>query len=123
MQVTLYGYGRCSTCREAKRWLEERGFRVEWRDMVASPLRAEELRSLIQKSGLQMKRFFNTSGQKYRDLGLKERLPGWDEEEALSALASDGMLVKRPILTDGVHVLVGFKPVEWEKVLPPATQG
>ena len=92
-------YPKCSTCKKAEKWLEARGAEFEKRDI----------------SGLPMKRFFNTSGNLYKELKLKDRLPDMSEEEQIELLSTDGMLVKRPILVDGDVVLVGFKEKEWEE--------
>ena len=107
-------YPKCSTCQKAKAWLEERGLSFELRDIKQERPTAEELRRWHAISALPLKRFFNTSGLQYKALGLKDRLPGMDEEEQLDLLAADGMLVKRPILAGEDFVLVGFKPAEWE---------
>ena len=110
-------YPKCSTCQRARRWLEARDIPVEVRDIRAQPPTAEELSAWQEKSGLPLKKFFNTSGQSYRSLGLKERLPGLDREAQLALLAGDGMLVKRPILADGDRVLVGFREADWAEAL------
>ncbi len=110
-------YPPCSTCQKARKWLEERGAVFESRNIKTENPAFEELRDWHRRSGLPLSRFFNTSGLVYRALGLKDRLPAMGEEEQLRLLASDGMLVKRPILTDGDTVLVGFRPGEWEKAL------
>ena len=107
-------YPKCSTCQKAKAWLDARGVSVTVRDIKTDRPTAEELRAWHARSGLPLKRFFNTSGLQYKALGLKDRLPGMDEEEQLDLLAADGMLVKRPILAGEDFVLVGFKPAEWE---------
>ena len=111
-------YPKCSTCRAAKTWLESRGIAVEMRDIKEERPSAEELRGWWKKSGLPLKRFFNTSGIQYRALNLSERLPSMTEEEQLELLATDGMLVKRPILVDGDVVLTGFWETEWDMQLP-----
>ena len=110
-------YPKCSTCMKAKKWLEEKGLEYEPRDIKADNPTAEELKEWHQKSGLPLKRFFNTSGNLYKEMKLKDRLPDMDEEEQFDLLASDGMLVKRPILVAGEKVLVGFKEKEWEENL------
>lgn len=110
-------YPACSTCRKAKAWLEGRGVSYTDRHIKECSPTAEELRQWQKISGLPLKKFFNTSGMKYRELNLKERLPGMPEEEQLQLLASDGMLVKRPLLICGDRVFVGFKPEQWEKLL------
>lgn len=108
-------YPRCTTCQKARRWLEERGAAVEERDIKAERPTADELRAWHAKSGLPLKRFFNTSGLKYKELGLKDKLPTLSEAEQYDLLASDGMLVKRPLLVAADFVLVGFKEKEWQE--------
>ena len=110
-------YPPCSTCQKAKKWLDERGVDYEDRHIKENNPTYEELKAWYEKSGLPLKRFFNTSGLLYKSLNLKERLPNMTAEEQLRLLASDGMLVKRPlIIADGL-VLTGFKEAEWEKLL------
>lgn len=106
-------YPKCSTCRRAKKHLEDAGIAFQDRHIVEDNPTEEELTEWIRMSGLSAKRFFNTSGMKYRELGLKDRLPDMSEEEQIRLLAGDGMLVKRPLLIDGERVLVGFKEKEW----------
>ena len=106
-------YPKCSTCRRAKKYLEDKGIEFQDRHIVEENPTEEELTEWIRMSGLPAKRFFNTSGMKYRELGLKDRLPDMSEEEQIRLLAGDGMLVKRPLLIDGERVLVGFKEKEW----------
>ncbi len=106
-------YPGCSTCQKAKRWLEMRGAAFSERDIKRDRPTAGELAAWHAQSGLALSRFFNTSGLKYRELGLKEKLPGLSEGEQLELLASDGMLVKRPILVGDGFVLVGFREGEW----------
>ena len=108
-------YPRCTTCQKARRWLEERGVAVEERDIKEERPTADELRAWHAKSGLPLKRFFNTSGLKYKELGLKDKLPTLSEAEQYDLLASDGMLVKRPLLVAADFVLVGFKEKEWQE--------
>lgn len=110
-------YPKCSTCKKAQTWLEDQGLDYQLRDIKTQNPTQEELRQWHAQSGLPLKRFFNTSGQQYRALGLKDRLPHMTQEEQLALLASDGMLVKRPILLDGDKVLVGFRQREWEAAL------
>ena len=110
-------YPKCSTCKKAKKWLDDKGIAFEDRHIVENNPTAEELREWIKKSGLDIKRFFNTSGMKYRDLGLKDKLADMEEEEKLTLLSSDGMLVKRPLVVGDTVVLVGFKEKEWEEAL------
>ena len=106
-------YPKCSTCRRAKKHLEDAGIAFQDRHIVEDNPTEEELTEWIRMSGLPAKRFFNTSGMKYRELGLKDRLPDMSEEEQIRLLAGDGMLVKRPLLIDGERVLVGCKEKEW----------
>ena len=106
-------YPRCSTCQKAHRWLEERAVAIEERDIKEDRPTAAELRAWHAKSGLPLKRFFNTSGMKYKELQLKDKLPTMTEEEQYELLASDGMLVKRPLFIADDFVLVGFKEKEW----------
>ncbi len=106
-------YPKCSTCRKAKKHLEDLGVEFEDRHIVEDNPTAEELKDWIARSGYPVKKFFNTSGMKYRALDLKNRLPEMTDEEKIALLASDGMLVKRPILIDGDRILVGFRESEW----------
>ena len=110
-------YPKCSTCQKAKRYLEERGVAFEDRLIHTQPPTVEELRAWQARSGLPLKRFFNTSGRSYQALGLKDKLPGLSEDEQLELLAGDGMLVKRPILVTEETVLVGFKQGAWDAAL------
>ena len=112
--MTLFlEYPKCSTCQKAKKWLDERKISYEDRHIVEKNPTEEELKTWIARSGLPIKKFFNTSGQLYRALGLKEKLPAMGEEEMLSLLASDGMLVKRPLLVGEDFTLVGFREADW----------
>ena len=110
-------YPKCSTCQKAKKWLDERGISYEDRHIVEQNPTAEEIKAWREKSGLPLKRFFNTSGLKYKELGLRDRLPQMSEEEQYALLSTDGMLVKRPIVVGDDFVLVGFRPAEWEQHL------
>ena len=110
-------YPSCTTCKKAEKWLEDRKIPVEKRHIKEDNPSEAELRSWYERSGLPLKRFFNTSGLKYKELELSKRLPAMPEEEQLRLLASDGMLVKRPILVGESFVLVGFREAEWEKAL------
>ena len=112
--MTFLCYPKCTTCQKAKKWLDENHIAYELRDIKAETPTYDELSTWYRRSGLPLKKFFNTSGLQYKALGLKDRLPGMDEEEQLDLLAADGMLVKRPILAGEDFVLVGFKPAEWE---------
>ncbi len=109
-------YPPCSTCKKAKNWLDEHGISYEDRHIKENNPSYEELKLWYEKSGLPLKRFFNTSGLAYKALNLKERLPGMTEEEQLQLLASDGMLVKRPLLITEKAVLTGFKEAEWNTI-------
>lgn len=109
-------YPKCSTCQKAKAWLEEQNVDFELRDIKVNNPTKEELRAWRQKSGLPLKRFFNTSGLQYKALALKDKLPGMSEEEQLELLATDGMLVKRPLLIGEDFVRVGFRQTEWEEI-------
>ena len=110
-------YSKCSTCKKAKKWLDEKGISYEGRPIKEENPTEEELKKWHKKSGLPLKRFFNTSGALYREMGLKDKLSEMDEEDQLRLLASDGMLVKRPLLVSDKIVLVGFKEKEWEEKL------
>ena len=105
-------YPPCTTCKKAKKWLQDNGLDFTARHIKEQNPSAEELSQWQEKSGLELKKFFNTSGMIYRDLGLKDKLPGMSREEQLQLLASDGMLVKRPILVTEDAVLVGFKEAQ-----------
>lgn len=110
-------YPPCSTCKKAKNWLDERGVSYTDRHIKENNPSYEELKTWYERSGLPLKRFFNTSGLAYKALNLKERLPGMSEEEQLCLLASDGMLVKRPLLITDSAVLPGFKEAQWAEVI------
>jgi len=110
-------YPRCTTCQKAKKWLEEHNIHFEIRDIKENNPTSGELKEWHKKSGLPLKSFFNTSGQLYRKLNLKDKLPSMSEDEMYSLLASDGLIVKRPILVGDGFVLVGFKESVWKTVL------
>lgn len=110
-------YPKCTTCKKAQKWLDERGISYDLRDIKLSAPTYDELKSWLERSELPIKRFFNTSGVLYRSMGLKDKLKNMTEEEQLRLLASDGMLVKRPIVVTDSAVLVGFKEAEWEAKL------
>lgn len=110
-------YPKCTTCQKAKKWLEERNVSFTDRHIKEENPTAEELKAWYEKSGLPLKKFFNTSGMLYKEMGLKDRLPGMTEEEQIELLATDGMLIKRPVLVGDDFVLTGFRKKEWEKVL------
>lgn len=115
--MIFVNYPKCSTCRKAKKWLDENAIEYESRHIVDDNPQADEIKEWWKKSDLPLKRFFNTSGMKYRELKLKDKLPDMSEEEQFDLLATDGMLVKRPILVGDDFVLVGFKVKEWEEKL------
>ena len=110
-------YPACTTCQKARKWLEAQGKTYTSRHIKEENPTEEELKLWWERSGLPLKRFFNTSGLKYKELSLKDKLPGMGEAEQLALLASDGMLVKRPILVGDDFVLVGFREAEWSKCL------
>ncbi|MDD6763625.1 MAG: arsenate reductase family protein [Clostridiales bacterium] len=110
-------YPKCTTCKKARKWLDEKGIRYEMRDIKEDKPSYDELVEWYHKSGLPLKRFFNTSGQLYRSMGLKDKLADMSEEEQLQLLASDGMMVKRPIGIDGDVIRIGFKEAEWESFI------
>ena len=109
-------YPKCSTCKKAKKWLDEHNVEYTERHIVESNPSYEELKLWHEKSGLALKKFFNTSGLLYKELQLKDKLPEMSEEEQLKLLATNGMLVKRPIVVEGDKVLVGFRESEWENL-------
>lgn len=110
-------YARCSTCKKAQAFLDAHNITYRWRDIKAQNPTKEELEEYWKKSGLPLKRFFNTSGMAYREGRLAEKLPGMEESRQLELLASDGMLVKRPLLVGQNFVLVGFREEEWKEAL------
>lgn len=110
-------YPKCTTCQKAARWLEEQGVAAEVRDIKQDNPTEQELRTWHKMSGLPLKRFFNTSGLQYKALGLKDKLPQMTEDEQFALLATDGMLVKRPLLIGEDFALPGFKVKEWEERL------
>ena len=110
-------YPKCSTCIKAKKWLDEEGVKYTERHIVEENPSFDELKEWWEKSGLPLKKFFNTSGMLYKEMQLKDKLPGMSEEEQLRLLSTNGMLVKRPIVVDGKTVLVGFKEAEWSEKL------
>lgn len=109
-------YPKCSTCQKAKKWLDEQGKKYTERHIVENNPTYEELKQWYEMSGLPLKKFFNTSGLKYKELQLKDKLPTMSEDEMLKLLATDGMLVKRPLLIVDDKVLVGFKQEQWEEM-------
>ena len=107
-------YDKCGTCKKAEKYLLDKGITLEKRDIKNDKPSLEELTAWYKASGLPLKRFYNTSGKLYKELNLKDKIPTMSEEEQLALLASDGMLVKRPIVVDGEVVLIGFKQAEYE---------
>ena len=114
--MLFVNYPKCGTCRKARKVLEEKGIVFEDRNIKEQNPKADELKKWIEKSGLPIKKFFNTSGMLYRQMELKDKLPDMSNQEMIALLATDGMLVKRPILVTEDKVLVGFKQAEWEQV-------
>ena len=110
-------YTKCGTCQKARKWLEEKGIEYSYRDIKTENPSLEELSAWYKMSGLPLRKFFNTSGQLYKSMELKNKLPEMSEDEMLALLASDGMLVKRPLLIADGFVLVGFKEADWEAKL------
>ena len=110
-------YPKCSTCKKAENWLKENEISYELRNIKENRPSKEELEAWHKKSGLELKKFFNTSGMLYREMQLKDKLPSMSDEEKLELLATDGMLVKRPILVTEDKVFVGFKEKEWQDVV------
>ena len=110
-------YPKCSTCQKAQKWLDEKDMSYDLRDIKTDNPSEAEIRLWHGKSGLPLKRFFNTSGLQYKALGLKDKLPTMTEDEQYALLATDGMLVKRPILVTEDAVIPGFREADWEKVL------
>jgi len=110
-------YPKCTTCQKARKWLIENGISFEERHIKDNNPTIEELKEWHRKSGLPLKKFFNTSGQLYKELKLKDRLPAMSEDERYKLLSSDGMLVKRPILVGDDYVLVGFNEKDWKDAL------
>ena len=114
--LTVYCYSRCSTCKKALKWLVEKGIEHEVLDIKENHPNEDLLRKYYAMSGLPLKRFFNTSGIQYREMGLSKKLADMSEEEQIALLATDGMLVKRPLLVAEDKVLVGFKEAEWAEI-------
>ena len=114
MNVLFMEYPKCSTCHRAKKWLQAHEVSFEDRHIKDDRPTASELKEWIARSGLPVRKFFNTSGMVYKELGLKDKLPNMSEDEMIEVLASDGMVVKRPLIVGSDFVLVGFKEQEWE---------
>ena len=116
IMIKFICYPKCTTCQRAKKWLDDNKIEYELRDIKLDNPTLEELTEWYNKSGLPIKRFFNTSGLFYKSLDLKNKLPEMSKDEMLKLLSTDGMLVKRPLLVGNDFVLVGFKEVEWERI-------
>ena len=116
-KIIFIEYPKCTTCQKAKKWLEERQIAFEDRHIKEAQPTLEELKQWHKTSGLPLKRFFNTSGMLYKELKLKDRLPDMTEDEMYQLLATDGMLVKRPILITAKGITTGFKEADWEKLI------
>lgn len=112
--MKIIGYSKCGTCQKARKWLEQNKIEYTFREIKTENPGVKELEEWVKVSGLPIKKFFNTSGLLYKSMNLKEKLPNMSDEEMLELLASDGMLVKRPILVGEDFVFVGFKETEWE---------
>ena len=115
--VTFICYPKCTTCQKAQKWLEEKGVAYTLRNIKEDKPSSEELSAWYAQSGLPLRKFFNTSGLLYKSLALKDKLPAMTEEEMLRLLATDGMLVKRPLLIGDGFVLVGFKEAQWNETV------
>ncbi|MFC4355111.1 arsenate reductase family protein [Chryseomicrobium palamuruense] len=116
MAIDMYGYPKCTTCKKAEKWMKDQGIDYTYHHIVEDPPNRELVKEMAEKHGLELKKLFNTSGQKYRELGLKDKLSNMSHEEKLDVLTSDGMLIKRPFTTDGEKVTVGFKEADFEAV-------
>ena len=115
--MTFICYPKCTTCQKAQKWLDENGISYTFRDIKMEHPTYEELSTWHRRSGLPLKKFFNTSGMLYKEMQLKDKLPQMSEDEQLKLLATNGMLVKRPVIVDGDTVLTGFREKEWEEKL------
>lgn len=115
--MKVYCYSRCTTCKKALKWLDEKGKKYDLIDIKEDNPSRQVIEDAYKKSGLPLKRFFNTSGMAYREMGLSKKLKDMSESDQLDLLASDGMLVKRPFLIDGDKVLLGFKEDQWVETL------
>ena len=114
--LKVYHYAKCGTCRAAVKWLQARGYALELHDLFEQPASEDEIRGWLRIGGRELKSFFNTSGEVYKEQNLKDKLPKMSEEERIAVLASNGRLVKRPVVTDGNRLTVGFKEDEYERV-------
>ncbi|PZE20370.1 arsenate reductase family protein [Paenibacillus xerothermodurans] len=114
--VICYQYPQCGTCRNAMKWLKQKGLNVEAIHIFDNPPSAEQLQKMIEQSGLEIKKWFNTSGEVYKAMNLKDKLPEMTDEQKIELLAANGRLIKRPIVTDGTKVTVGYKEETFEQV-------
>lgn len=117
--VKAYIYPKCGTCRSAMKWLEAKGYEAEKVDLFEKPPSKRELKALLRASGLELKAFLNTSGDLYREMNMKDKLPGMTQDEIIGLLSKHGRLIKRPIVSDGKRVTVGFKEDRYEEVWSP----
>ncbi len=115
-QATIYQYSKCGTCRDAVKHLKRNGYELESIEIFDNPPDAKTLAGIVRKSGLPLQRFFNTSGEVYREQQLKDRLPGMTEEEKIALLSSNGRLIKRPIVVSGDQVTVGYKAQQYDEI-------
>lgn len=116
-KLKLYAYNRCSTCRKAMAWLKSNGIPFAETDILENPPGTAQFYEWVFEQGIPVTRFYNSSGEKYRELNMKERIPNMTPDELVALLASHGKLVKRPLLTDGKSVLIGFNEAEWASQL------
>ncbi|SFL13706.1 arsenate reductase [Paenibacillus sp. 1_12] len=114
-EVLIYYYPQCGTCRNALKSLQQKGVEVEKIHLFEAPPEREQLKKMIEQSGLDIKKWFNTSGEVYKEQGLKDKLPQMTNEQKIELLASNGRLIKRPIVTDGIRVTVGYKEEQYEQ--------
>jgi arsenate reductase (glutaredoxin) len=114
-RLVVYHYAKCGTCRSAIKWLKARGYELELHDLFEQAPTAAEVKDWLSVSGLELKKFYNTSGEVYREMQLKDKLPAMKEQEQIGLLASNGRLVKRPVVMDGERLTVGFKEEEFEQ--------
>lgn len=115
-EVVMYGYSKCSTCRNARKWLETAGVKVTFKDIVEHPPRAAEITRWVALSGLPLDKFFNTSGEVYREMKLKDKLSTLSPDDKINLLSGNGKLIKRPVVTDDEQVTVGFQEAAYRSV-------
>lgn len=114
--IQFFGYPKCSTCNKARKWLKDNGVEFENNHIVENPPSKELIKNVLATTNIDLKKLFNTSGTKYRELQLKDKLPNMTEEEQIETLISDGMLIKRPLAFNGEHLTIGFKEEEFEQI-------